>query len=263
MRGSPFAVVGPCTLALVLVLVTLAPTPAAAAQDCAAACQHRLECIPGVASPEQCLRDCEGLATLPGMVDTPGYVALTCDQVRAQDKGLQLAFACHAACRRRAECVPATTDVGECVGVCSGIAMVQGIDTVLQQLAAAPGETCEQYAATQATYLQYASCVKSCAHVLRCGVPGTPSDCLVACARGELGGPEQVAALPGADCAALKASVTIPTSAASGGADVGACLSQGLQTCPLSMVCCRAGRLTRRGEPGLCMYRAVCAYPWR
>ncbi len=262
---------GPAGTATASGTAATAGTGAGAAADCKAACAYRATCTGDAATQARCTEDCEGLSVIPGALDLAGYLALDCAQVKAQDPAVQMMLGCGAACRRRAACLPAASDVAGCVGDCAALATVIGLAQFQPGLDAGRTDACEVFTQNEPTMQLASACLASCSHALSCGVQGTFEGCLGECIDGvqqQQLSLDDVRGIKGQDCAVVKANVKLasaPPPPPVDGVDVGACLSSGAQTCSPFMMCCRLseGRATRRGEPGLCTYAAVCFGPTR
>ena len=225
---------------------------AAAPQEtaCERACAHRAECLPEASDRKQCLGACTGIAVAMGdkataVLDT--YSSSDCASVKQQEPELQQASACVRGCKHVIEC-GVTGTFESCVAQCAR--NIQAKSLTLEQIAAITTADCttvkQQVSLTPPAPAAGASCESVCRNYDSCQVQPYAA-CMAECVNVE---PARLVRFARASCDQLRTGDL---------GDLGfGCLRQGKQDCQPGMMCCRNHRATLQGEPGMCLYAALC-----
>lgn len=200
-------------------------TPAAA-DPCRVACDHRASC--GLGDAAACATDCGAMLAL-GTLEEPGlrdYAAAACDRVKEIESQFQIGAACHKACTHRSDCIPGAS-AKDCIPDCAALVVVSKQEPTAA-VAGYLAKDCDGVKADEPVL----ACLRSCRHVLGCGVSGDLESCLGYCGQQLSSGVtvEQVAQLQQLDCAEATRTIQIPSNDAPTGGASHLCVAEGSYT---------------------------------
>ncbi|MBI4954320.1 MAG: hypothetical protein HY908_20010 [Myxococcales bacterium] len=139
---------------------------AARVSQCKPACEHRKSCgVPDADDVASCTQECEALGFLYHRDVVAEYAAADCETVKKTEAALSEAVYARHACARRDECFQ-THDVEPCTLDLTALSWQPG------HLAEYAGSPCETIKAGNEGHLMVRQWVKTCRHIVECGVKG-------------------------------------------------------------------------------------------
>ena len=134
--------------------------------QCGPACEHRKACgVPSADDVAGCTEECEALSFLYHRDVVAEYAAADCETVKRSEGALVDAVGARHACARRDECFQ-TRDVEACTLDLTALTWQPGH---LEEYAASP---CETIKSGNEGHLMARQWVKTCRHIVECGVKG-------------------------------------------------------------------------------------------